>query len=314
MVQRFSSAKNIRTAQFALLLNVPGVFLMTGSCCFCGLVVYAAYYKCDPLTMPNTPLNSANQILPYYVINKLTSIRGSAGLFLSAIFAGALSSVSSSLNSSAAILWQDFLKLFDHFKTYNDNKSTLTTKLLVFLCGALATGLAFLVSTIGGNLITMNFSLNGAFNAPIIGVFILGSCFPFSNKYGASVGLVAGFAMGLWLSIGSNIYKPLYPKLNVSIAECNLTASTESYTTQSSAIPRAYGEASNLTGFNKFYSLSYMWFTALGTLTTIITGIIVSLFTKCNKKSVDVKYLLCKCYKNKIRESKSEEFNLKDLN
>lgn len=161
MVQRFSSAKNVKTAQVALLLNVPGIFLLMNLCCFSGLVVYATYANCDPLTMPNAIIDNSNQLLPYFVIDRLKTLKGAAGLFLAAIFAGSLSSVSSTLNSSSAILWQDFLKRFKYFNNLSDNKATLTTKTLVLLCGIIATSLAFLVSTIGGNLVTMNFSLNG---------------------------------------------------------------------------------------------------------------------------------------------------------
>jgi SSS family transporter len=314
MVQRFSSAKNVRTAQIALLLNVPGVFLLMSLCCFTGLVIYATYSDCDPLTMPNTVINNSNQILPFFVIDRLTSIKGSAGLFLSAIFAGSLSSVSSSLNSSAAILWQDFLKRFDYFKMYNDNKSTLTTKILVLICGVLATSLAFVVSTLGGNLIQMNFTLNGSFNAPIIGVFILGSLVPFTNKHGAMLGLISGFAVGLWMSLGAYIYKPLYPKLNVTIAGCNFSTVESQITTKIMDFNsrKVYGEALNLSGFNKFYSISYLWFTTIGTITTIVIGVFVSLVTGCNnKKELNPEFMLFKCLSKK--KLKSVRYEMKTI-
>ena len=98
MVQRFAAAKNIRTAQNALLLNIPGVFLLISMCCIPGLIVYAVYSKCDPLSLPNSPIKTSNQILTYYMIDKFKNIKGSIGILLSAIFAGSLSSVSSSLN------------------------------------------------------------------------------------------------------------------------------------------------------------------------------------------------------------------------
>jgi solute carrier family 5 (sodium-coupled monocarboxylate transporter), member 8/12 len=199
MVQRFSSAKNVKTAQIALLLNAPGIFLLLNLCFVSGLVVFATYAFCDPLTKPNAIIKSSNQILPYFVIDRLTSIKGAAGLFLSSIFAGALSSLSSILNSSAAILWQDFFKNLKYFQNSSDNQSTLVTKFCVIIVGILSTIIAFLISTIGGNILTINFSLNGAFNAPIVGVFILASVFSFTNKHGATIGLIAGFTVGIWL-------------------------------------------------------------------------------------------------------------------
>ena len=305
MVQRFSSAKNVRVAQAALLLNVPGIFFLMNLCCFAGLVVYATYKNCDPLTKPDAVIRNSNQLLPYFVIDKLTSLKGAAGLFLSAIFAASLSSVSSTLNSSSAILWQDFLKLFKHFKAYNDNKSTLTTKLLVLVCGVIATDIAFLVATIGGNLVQMNFSLNGSFNAPIIGVFILASIFPFTNKYGAASGLIAGFGVGIWLSIGAYLTKPVYKKLAVSITDCIINNKSNL-----SFESRASGEALNVSGFEKIYSVSYLWFASIGALVTIIVGLIVSIMTGCNKKEFDQRYMLFSgCVKRKTEANESIELN-----
>ena len=87
MVQRFSSAKTIRQAQTALLLNIPGVFLLISLCCFTGLVVFANYADCDPITYSNiTGVTNPNQIVPFFVIDKLSVIPGSAGLFLGSIF------------------------------------------------------------------------------------------------------------------------------------------------------------------------------------------------------------------------------------
>jgi SSS family transporter len=297
MVQRFAAAKNIRTAQNALLLNIPGVFLLITMCCIPGLIVYAVYHKCDPLGLPNSQIKTSNQILTYYMLDKFKNIKGSIGILLSAIFAGSLSSVSSAINSSAAIIWGDFLKRFDYFKQFDDKKSTLTTKILVLLVGILSTLLAYILSAFGGNLIQMNFTLNGSFNAPILGVFILGSFFPYSNATGAIFGMISGFFMGIWLSLGAYIYKPVYPKLGF-INECNNISQIVNNNLT------VTGEAINLNGFNKFYSISYMWFVVIGTLTTIIVGIIVSILTGCNKKlKVDDSFYILRFLKTKRAKS-----------
>ena len=290
MVQRFAAAKNIRTAQNALLLNIPGVFLLITMCCLPGLIVYATYYKCDPLSLPGATVTNPNQILPYYVIDKLRNIRGSVGMLLAAIFAGSLSSVSSSLNSSAAIIWGDFLLRFKYFKTFDDKKSAFTTKLLVLFVGTVSTLLAFILSRFGGNLLQINFTLNGSFNAPVLGVFILGCLLPFTNAFGAIAGLISGFIMGIWLCFGAYIYKPIYSKLSFENECFNSTLNPDNSTIYSTN----FGEATNLIGFNKFYSISYMWFVVIGTLTTIVVGIIVSIATGGNKLEIDESFYLLK--------------------
>ena len=304
MVQRFAAAKNIRTAQNALLLNIPGIFLLITMCCLPGLIVFATYANCDPISLPDSPIKTANQILPYYLIDKLSSIKGSIGIVLAAIFSGSLSSVSSALNSSAAIIWGDFLKQFEYFKEFDDRKSTITTKVLVLIVGILSTFLAYMLSTFGGNLIQMNFTLNGSFNAPILGVFVLGCLFKCSNKIGAIVGLISGFSMGIWLSVGAYIFKPTYSKLGF-LNECfNNTKVMNNFTLKNIA---NNGEAINLSGFNKFYSISYMWFVVIGTLTTVFIGLVVSILTGGNKLKLDDSYYVLTFLKRQRKKNDALE-------
>lgn len=93
----------------------------------------------------------------------------------------------------------------------------------------------------------------------MIGVFVLACVFPFTNTAGAIAGLCAGFTMALWLSFGAYIKQPIYPKLNVS-SECYDFNTTTIQTTLFIMSIRSDKEASNLDGFDKFYSISYMWF------------------------------------------------------
>ncbi len=69
------------------------------------------------------------------------------------LFKGSLSSVSSILNSMAAIVWADFLKPIKYFKNMNDSKSTMVVKFLVVLIGAISTGLSILMSNVQSKMV-----------------------------------------------------------------------------------------------------------------------------------------------------------------
>jgi Na+/proline symporter len=58
----------------------------------------------------------------------LSHAPGVPGLFVSCLFSGALSSVSSMLNSLAAVTWQDFCLLSDKTKKVDDQTATLINK------------------------------------------------------------------------------------------------------------------------------------------------------------------------------------------
>ena len=115
----------------------------------------------------------------------------------------------------------------------------------------------------------------------------------------------------MWLSVGSYLNKPIYSKLDVSIAGCNSSSSgiikSDLYSSKSN------GEALNLTGFNRIYSVSYLWFATIGAIVTILVGVVVSLITGGNKKDYYPKYMLfkCCCTQTKI-ESVEENIEMDD--
>lgn len=53
-----------------------------------GIVLFATYEGCDPLAAGL--ITKKDQILPFYVMDRLSSIPGLPGLFVACIFSGAL--------------------------------------------------------------------------------------------------------------------------------------------------------------------------------------------------------------------------------
>ncbi|KAK6963818.1 sodium-coupled monocarboxylate transporter 1 [Biomphalaria glabrata] len=276
MVQRFSSARSLRDAKIALLLNVPGMFIMISLCSLTGLVLFAHFANCDPLKQKK--IGNPNQLLPYYVMEILGNAPGIPGLFVSSLFSGALSSVSSMLNSLSAVTWEDFMK--PHMKSTTDARATLITKCLAVVYGAIGIGVAFLVQELGGTVLQISLTLNGAAGAPLVGLFILGSCFSSTNSIGALVGGALGLTFSLWLSVGAYLSKPVTNRLPVTMAGCNISTNetfyfyhTEDYLNYTRT------SVDTLEGIDNFYGLSYLWFSALGIVSCVIVGLIVSWIT-----------------------------------
>ncbi len=290
MLQRFQSAKTRRSAQIAILLNIPGVLLLFLICCFTGIILYASYENCDPLSDPSKITNT-NQLLPYYVADRLRVLNGAIGLFFAAILSGGLSSISSCFNSLATILWIDLLKNFSFFNSLSDSRSTFVTKILVVLCGALATSLALYFTTTTGNIIQISGALNGAIAAPLVGLFALSAIFESSNLLGACVGTISGLLIGLWLSIGQTLMKPEYVKLKVGI-DCYLNETIGSMLLNKTNLKYNTKTALNLSSFNKIYSISYMHLAIIPVIVTILVGLLVSLSTGGLKQRVEKKLLL----------------------
>lgn len=99
-VQRLLATKSVKSAQFALWLHWPILMALSLTTSFSGLVIYAYYKDCDPLK--RGIISKGDQLLPLFVVDTMSDKPGLAGLFISGIFSGSLSTVSSAINSLAA--------------------------------------------------------------------------------------------------------------------------------------------------------------------------------------------------------------------
>ncbi|GFR08068.1 sodium-coupled monocarboxylate transporter 2, partial [Trichonephila clavata] len=60
-VQRLMTLKNLNKSKLASALSAPMVVAFQLLCCVCGLILYAYFRDCDPLTSDNSPIHSADQ-------------------------------------------------------------------------------------------------------------------------------------------------------------------------------------------------------------------------------------------------------------
>ncbi|XP_071832645.1 sodium-dependent multivitamin transporter-like [Apostichopus japonicus] len=237
-VQRFLAAKSRRHAQFSAWLNLPFVTTLVAITCIEGLVLYAFYNEPSDLnpteigyltgtgspasniTYP-TPqgngrsppdLDKSDQILMFFVSEQFGHIPGYQGLFISCLFAGALSTVSSGLNAIVAVILVDIYKPFKKWnaeRTHtqlvdNDAHNTLIAKVLTFVFGAFTIVLSFTASRLG-TLVTLANSIFGALGGPLVATFLLGMFWKRANTWGVLIGTLCSFALGAWISAGSLI-------------------------------------------------------------------------------------------------------------
>jgi Na+/proline symporter len=75
------------------------------------------------------------QLLPRYVMDRLSQYPGLPGLFVACLFSGGLSTISSGLNSLAAVTLQDFVRRY-WFPRLTEHQSAWVSKLLgnIFIC------------------------------------------------------------------------------------------------------------------------------------------------------------------------------------
>nr|XP_045616868.1 sodium-coupled monocarboxylate transporter 1-like [Procambarus clarkii] len=197
--QRFISVKSLQLSQSLCMLFIVGSLMLWSVFYISGLVAYAVYSDCDPLTSGR--IEKPDQIMPYLVADKLRHLKGMSGLFVAAVYGGALSSLSSQGNSIACVIWVDFLKDRPNFKNISNRNSTNIVKLLSTITGVVAIFLGLLVGNLGTIFHVTN-ALMSVIRGPLIGMFLVGICAPWVSKKGAVVGFFLANVFSVWLMVG----------------------------------------------------------------------------------------------------------------
>src|SRR5690606_18282710 len=109
MVQRYLCARNEHDARRALLWSGVVVFVQFLLFLLIGVMLYVDYTQHAPGEIASFTVDGrfqSDRIFPYFIVRHLPP--GIVGLVLAAIFAAAMSTLSSSLNSSSAAVVNDF--------------------------------------------------------------------------------------------------------------------------------------------------------------------------------------------------------------
>ncbi|XP_065443397.1 sodium-dependent multivitamin transporter isoform X1 [Chrysemys picta bellii] len=274
-VQRYLSSRTEREAVLSCYAVFPCQQVVLGLSCLTGLVMFA-YYQEHPLTAAQSQASS-DQLVLYFVMDVLKDLPGLPGLFVACLFSGSLSTISSAFNSLATVTMEDLIH--PYFPGLRESRATLLSKLLALSYGLLCLGMAYL-SSMMGPMLQAAISIFGMVGGPLLGLFCLGMFFPCANPTGAITGLAAGLAMAFWIGIGSLVSNlraaPSAPPLsNVTDFPQASNLSTAIATTLLTSTPAP----KRLSGLQKFYSLSYMWYSAHNSTTVILVGLLVSLLT-----------------------------------
>ncbi|GAA6216782.1 sodium-coupled monocarboxylate transporter 1-like isoform X1 [Lates japonicus] len=319
-VQRYISCKTLGHAKMSLYVNMVGLWVTVSLAVFSGLTMYSIYKHCDPLT--NGDISTPDQLLPYLVMDILAIYPGIPGLFVAAAYSGTLSTVSSSINALVAVTVEDFIHPV--CKNLTDKQVTWMNMGLSVFFGALCIGMAG-VASVMGSVLQAALSIFGMISGPLLGLYLLGMLFRTSNSIGGLLGMIIGLVLTLWVGIGGQIYPPTDEKTNplpLSIAGCNSTLSQNYTTIAPWTSPVTVRPDVRPPLADSWYSLSYLHFCLLGTLTTMVSGLLVSMITggcKQEKLNSDLfvrkRDLICfNCFsKSKasdVTEKAATEFNV----
>ncbi len=197
-VQRQLCAPSLRQAQKSLLLNgllrYPIVLLY----CLLGVgishysSVHADFLSQLPLQSDGSP--NLNLAVPVLMGNLLGP--GLLGIALVALFAAAMSSLDSVINSLSAVTMEDFVFRFRK-RSFSARQELWCSRALTLFWGLLTLTMAFFVGDIASTVLEAINIIGSLINGPILGVFAIGILSRRANGHGAVVGLLAGFGVNL---------------------------------------------------------------------------------------------------------------------
>ena len=166
-VQRMMAVPTSRGVTRALFFNAGVDFVVIGALLFIGLGLFACQ-AADPTLLPEGL--SGDRLLPTFILHGLPN--GVSGLLIAALFAAAMSSLDSGINCIATVVIHDFVRPARH-TPHTERDELNLARLLTLAFGAFATALAFYVSRFD-HLIEAYTHIVSLFNAPILGLFLLG--------------------------------------------------------------------------------------------------------------------------------------------
>jgi len=222
-VQRYQAARSLPAARRSIwvgaLLFIPVgvVFLLIGTALF-------AFYTVFPDRLPEAlqAADAADRVYPHFIVTEFPT--GIRGLVIAALFAAAMSSIDTSINSSATILMSDYyLRLFRRSAGERDQMRILRISTVVL--GVAGTGAALLMISIKSTLDAW-WGLASLFSGGMVGLFLLGVLSRRAAGTEAAIAMVTGLLVLAWAALSPRLglgwSNPLHPFMTITVGTLSL--------------------------------------------------------------------------------------------
>ena len=198
-VQRYMTASSEKEAKksalFGGLLYIPvsALFLFIGTALF-------SYFTARTGLLP--PDIQGDEVFPWFIANRLPA--GVTGLLVASIFAAGMSTISTSVNSSATVILNDYLKKVKK-EGVREERSMKILYLSSFIFSVLSIFIAIAMINVQSALDTW-WKLASIFSGGMLGLFLLGYFSKKANNMAAVIGVIAGVIVIAWMSLSPLIF------------------------------------------------------------------------------------------------------------
>ena len=207
IVQRLLAARNQRESGTALLSSGIAIFFQFALFLLVGVMLWVYY------GLPSSAFGKADYIYPKFIVSKLP--HGISGLLIAAILAAAMSNLSAALNSLSSSSMMDF---YLRRRPQTDDRAQLRlSRVSTFFWAFLLFALAVLSLHKVARVIEVGLAIASVAYGALLGVFLLGVLTKRATERGAMVGMLFGFAIELYLWLGTKVPWTWYVALGTTV-------------------------------------------------------------------------------------------------
>lgn len=200
-VQRYMTARSEKEAKKSLWFSGIITIPINALFFFIGTALFACFTVRPELLSPELAAEIAqghgDGVFPYFIVHCLP--QGLSGLVIAAVFAAAMSTLSTSMNGSATLILTDIYRRF--FRPQASNREQMT----VLYSGSVLWGifgiLVALAMTRAKNILDVWWTVSGIVSGGMLGLFLLGFLSKKTKNASAVTGTIAGIAVILWMTL-----------------------------------------------------------------------------------------------------------------
>ena len=207
IVQRLLAARSQRQSAMALVSSGVAIFFNFALFLVVGAMLFAFY------RVPSAHFGKADRIFPTFIVEHMP--HGISGLLIAAILAAAMSNLSAALNSLSSSSIMDFYLRFrpqtkEARQLQLSRAATIGWALVLF-------SLALLSLHKVGHVIEVGLQIASVAYGALLGVFLLGVLTKRAHQNGVIVGMLCGFATGLYLWIFTSVPWTWYVAIGTTV-------------------------------------------------------------------------------------------------
>jgi SSS family solute:Na+ symporter len=206
VIQRYLTTKNekmaARSIRTGAWMALPSALIFFSI----GTALYLFYLQQPHELSPAIP--NTDSIFPWYIATQLPD--GISGILIAAIFAAAMSSLDSSMNSVSTVITTDFYQSFKKLTNFRIAELKFA-RIATIIIGVSGTGIALWMATIGIPSLWDQFNmLIGLFAGGLGGIFLSGILSKRTNTQGAIIGFIGSALIQVAIKYQTPINLQLY--------------------------------------------------------------------------------------------------------